>query len=130
MASTAAATSSSSRHREQRLVDLDVLAAGGDQHPEIVAKQLAEIVHHLADVVVVFVICDLRQHVRAGHRDLDRLGGERGHHLELVDQPEIDRLADAGFAGSGRMEHVGVVFGDRLGPGAALEGWDLLPEDN
>ena len=59
-------------HREQRLVDLDVLAAGRDQQLEIVAQQLAEIVHHLRDVVVVLVVGDLRQHVRAGHGDLDR----------------------------------------------------------
>ena len=34
-------------HGEQRLVDLDVPAAGVGQHPEIVAQQLAEIEHHL-----------------------------------------------------------------------------------
>ena len=60
------------RHREQRLVDLDVLAARLDQHAEIVPQQLADIGHHPGDVAVMLVVGDLRQHVRPGHGDLDR----------------------------------------------------------
>jgi hypothetical protein len=115
-------------HGEQRLVDLDVLAARFGQKAEIEVQQLAEIGHHSLDVVVVFVKRDLGQHVRSGHRDLDRPPGQRRHHLEFVDQAEIDVVVDVAAAGRRRMEHVRIVGRDRLRLGAALERRDALPE--
>ena len=130
MASTAACDLAVVGHREQRLVDLDVLAAGFGEQLEIVAQQLAEIGHHPGDVVVVLVIGDLGQHVRPGHGDLDRPARQRRHRLEFVDQAEVDVVVDAAVAGRGRMEHVRIVRRDRLRPGAALEGRDASARNN
>ena len=63
----------------------------------------------------MLVIGHLRQHVRPGHRDLDRLAGEGGDHLEFVDQAEVDVLGNAVLAGGRRVKYVGIVRGDRLG---------------
>ena len=79
-------------------------------------------------VVVVFVVGDGGEQVRARHRDLDGLAGEGGDGLEFVDQAEVDRVEDRAPADRGGMKNVRIVLGDRLRLGLALKRGDLLPE--
>jgi len=117
-----------SRIAEERLVDLDMTATRVRERPEIPPQQLRQIEHHLADIAVVFVIGDRRQHVGSGHGDLDRFFGEGGHLPELIHQTQIDVVPDPVLASRRRMEDVGVLLGDRLRTRAALKSRDLLPE--
>ena len=101
--------------REIGLVDLDVLAPRFGQALEILVQQLAEIGDHPRQVIVVFVVRDRRQQVRPRHGDLDRLARERRDGLELVDQPQVDRIVWRA-ADRGRVKHVGIVLLMLIGP--------------
>src|SRR5215212_6381123 len=76
--------------REERLIELDVLAARLLQLLEVLVYNLCQVHHHRAEVApVVFVVGDLGQHVRAGHGDLYVVGvsGVFSYEIELFDQP-------------------------------------------
>ena len=126
--STAAFTSSSLGGRKIRLVDLDVLAAGLRELLEVLVQELAEVLHHATNVVVIFVIGHRREEMRPGHGDLHRLSGEGRDRPEFLDEAEIDRVLDRPPADSRGVKDIGVVSGDGLRLCFTTEGGNLLPE--
>ena len=85
-------------------------------------------VHHAPHVVVVFVVGDRREKVRAGHGDFDRLAREGRDVLEFGDKAEVHRIDDRAPANRRRMEDMRIVRRDGLGLGLALKRRDLVPE--
>jgi hypothetical protein len=114
--------------REVGLVDLNMLAAGRGQFLEILMQQLAEVRHHPRQVVVIFIIGNRGQEMRAGHGDLDGFTGKGRYAPEFVDKPEIDRVEDWAPANGGRVKDVWIVRRDRFGLGLTLERGNHVPE--